>query len=293
MSRPDVSAVIPVYNREGLIARAIDSVLGQTDLRVECIVVDDGSTDGTAEVLAGYGDRIVALTQENAGRSAARNRGLQEARADHVAFLDSDDAWLPQKCATQLAALTSDPARILSGHGILVAHEDGREEAKAPRVSQAELSEAPYESIMDRFFLFPSVMMVRTEEARAVEGFSTEYHGAEDLDFALKLARRGGVGVMSECLTRMYQHGGQTSRRQLAGENVRVLTHHLEQLELSPALREKLTRKIARYTLSVAKRAASREELIQLLDEAVRLDGGCRRRGTYWRLRWKSRFGRI
>jgi glycosyltransferase involved in cell wall biosynthesis len=103
-----VSALIPTYNRRPRIFRAIDSVLEQTVPVDEIIVVDDGSIDGTAEaILSRYGSRIEVFRQENAGVSAARNRGLREAHGDWVAFLDSDDVWYPTKIGRQLQAVAT------------------------------------------------------------------------------------------------------------------------------------------------------------------------------------------
>lgn len=90
-----ISAVIPTYNREGTIARAIDSVLSQEYAPSEIIVVDDGSNDNTRKILEAYGKKIRYVYQNNAGVSAARNRGVNEAKYEWIAFLDSDDYWLP------------------------------------------------------------------------------------------------------------------------------------------------------------------------------------------------------
>ncbi len=89
------SVVIPTYNRAALVVRAIDSALAQEYAPAEIIVVDDGSTDATRKVVAGFGDKLRYFHQANAGVSAARNRGVREARHDWIAFLDSDDSWEP------------------------------------------------------------------------------------------------------------------------------------------------------------------------------------------------------
>lgn len=109
--KPQVSVVIPVYNRAGLVARAIESVLGQSYQPLEVIVVDDGSTDGTLEVVRRMSeddDRIVLLKQAHGGAPRARNLGIEKARGSHVAFQDSDDVWLPDFLST-LVDCSQDP----------------------------------------------------------------------------------------------------------------------------------------------------------------------------------------
>ena len=107
-----VSAIIPTYNRAALVTEAVDSVLAQTYQNVEVIVVDDGSTDGTQERLAQYGDKIRVIYQQNAGPSAARNLGIASATGSLIAFLDSDDLWLPTKLERQVTLLEQ------SGHSV-------------------------------------------------------------------------------------------------------------------------------------------------------------------------------
>jgi glycosyltransferase involved in cell wall biosynthesis len=103
MHPPRVSIVIPTYNRAWTLAEAIDSVLGQTFASFEIIVVDDGSTDGTARLLQRYGSAVRVLRQINQGVSAARNAGIRSARGELIALLDSDDLWRPEKLARQVA----------------------------------------------------------------------------------------------------------------------------------------------------------------------------------------------
>ncbi len=98
-----ISCIVPVFNGERYLAEALDSILNQTYRPIEIIVVDDGSTDQTPSVIKQYGERIRALWQENAGPAAARNKGLGEACADFVAFLDADDLWYPEKLERQFA----------------------------------------------------------------------------------------------------------------------------------------------------------------------------------------------
>jgi glycosyltransferase involved in cell wall biosynthesis len=108
-----VSTIIPAYNSALTIARAVDSALAQTCKDQEIIVVNDGSTDGTAGILENYGQTIIAISQPNRGRAAARNAGLAIARGEYIAFLDADDEWVEHKLATQIPVLDGDPACVL------------------------------------------------------------------------------------------------------------------------------------------------------------------------------------
>ena len=116
---PSVSVVIPAYNRAATIVAAIDSVLRQTWTDFELIVVDDGSTDGTLAAAAAVADPRLRLVPapRNLGAAGARNLGVEEARGTWIAFQDSDDEWLPEKLAKQMARLATPPAAGGNGDG--------------------------------------------------------------------------------------------------------------------------------------------------------------------------------
>jgi len=109
MSRPLISCIVPAFNSERYLGEALDSILAQTYRPIEIIVVDDGSTDGTRDVAARYGDQVRYLWQPNAGPPQARNRGLTAATGDFVAFLDADDLWHPEKLERQMARFDARP----------------------------------------------------------------------------------------------------------------------------------------------------------------------------------------
>ena len=113
-----VSVVIPNYNYANYLREALDSVLAQSYSDIEIVVVDDGSTDGSKDVIAAYDDRINAIFQKNEGVSAARNNGVLAGSGEFIAFLDADDAWLPTKVERQVAMFRSDPALGLVHVGV-------------------------------------------------------------------------------------------------------------------------------------------------------------------------------
>ena len=110
---PRVSVVIPSFNRAGMIEEAIGSVLAQTYENFELIVIDDGSTDNTPLVLENYGNRVLSYRQRNGGVSAARNKGIESATGSLIAFLDSDDLWLPEKLACQVDFFDTHPDAMI------------------------------------------------------------------------------------------------------------------------------------------------------------------------------------
>jgi glycosyltransferase involved in cell wall biosynthesis len=127
---PTISAVIAAYQSQDTLAEALDSVLGQTRPPDEVVVVDDGSTDATAAILASYGDRIQVVRQENAGYPAAMNRAIATSTGDVVAPIGADDIWLPQKLEWQAEALERHPdVGVHFGHAVLF----GRIEGDHPR----------------------------------------------------------------------------------------------------------------------------------------------------------------
>ncbi len=127
-----VSVIMPAYNRRDYIREALDSILAQTAGRHEIIVIDDGSTDGTADIVRAYGDPVACHSQPNAGIGAALNHGLRRATGEWLAFLDSDDLWLPGKTAAQFAHADRHPETdLIFGH---------YEEFVSPEIPAGQLS---------------------------------------------------------------------------------------------------------------------------------------------------------
>ncbi len=120
MRAPLVSVILPVYNREAWVVRAIESVLAQTYEPLELIVVDDGSTDGTRDVLERFKDEIVILEQPHGGAYVARNLALRHARGELVAFIDSDDVWLPHRLSSQVPLMRRDDVGLVFGDALHV-----------------------------------------------------------------------------------------------------------------------------------------------------------------------------
>lgn len=218
MNRPAVSVVIPTFNRAATLPRALDSVIAQTCPDWEIIVVDDGSTDATSNVLNAYkvrlGQRLITIRQKNSGCSAARNRGVDFARGTFVAFLDSDDEFLPQKLARQLELFSLRPHLhfVFSDYAFVDLNGtrcDSALKTKFPHarnVSRSpvahglhELGGDLYDRLLRGYFIATIVGMVRRDRLDGVR-FNENLCYAEEWLFYLELARRGPAGFIDEPL---------------------------------------------------------------------------------------------
>lgn len=207
---PFFTVVIPSFNRGDYIADTIDSVLRQRESDHEIIVVDDGSTDSTLDVLSRYRDRIQVHTQANAGPGAARNLGLQRATGTYVAFLDSDDLWPPWTLAMQRAAIERhDHPAVLASR-----QRDIRHSADMAALAEKPLLTTRYDDFLasPRGWWLPSGMALRREVGLATGGFTTAIRICEDADFWLRLGTAPGFVTIDSPLCIGYRvHGGNIS----------------------------------------------------------------------------------
>jgi GT2 family glycosyltransferase len=185
---PAVSIVVPTYQRRALVRRAVASVLAQTRAQFEVIVVDDGSTDGTREALADLDERVRCVWQPNRGVAAARNVGIGLARAPIVAFLDSDNTWLPDHLETITAVLERFPRAVLVStcpRGVIA----GRD-----AVERARLVEVLPDAVGQVGFI--SGVAVRRAALEAVGRFDERLRVGEDRDLWLQLSLRGPFALL-------------------------------------------------------------------------------------------------
>jgi glycosyltransferase involved in cell wall biosynthesis len=185
--KPQVSVIIPTYNRGWIIKEAIDSVLAQDYAEFELIVVDDGSTDHTADVLDSYRNVIKVLSQKNKGVSAARNRGIAEASGKFIAFLDSDDLWLSQKLSAQIEFFTQTPDALICQteevwirNGLIV----------NPKKRHKKPSGMIFEPSLALCLVSPSAVMIRRSLLEIVGNFDETLPACEDYDLWLRISCR-------------------------------------------------------------------------------------------------------
>ena len=206
-----VSVIIPAYNREHSVQRSVESVLSQTYRPLEVIVVDDGSTDGTAEVLRSFGERISVIRQSNGGPSSARNTGVAHAKGTIIAFLDSDDTWKPNKLERQVRLMEDAgpqvPCCVCNAETIA---SEGPEVPDSFRIAgvATDLAEGywlnPADMIATRFLLFNQVVAIRREAFEKVGGFKENMRILEDHDLAFRLSLLGPWAFISEALVTKY-----------------------------------------------------------------------------------------
>jgi len=210
---PLVSVCIGAYNRASLIRETLDSVLSQTYSHLEIIVVDDASTDGTADVVASYGSRVRLIRRDaNSGMCpVTRNQALRAATGDYVAFLDSDDTWYPTKIERQVAFLERHPdiplchtyCHLIDGHSQVVGI---RHEGRLLPTGDC------FESLLHHCWITISSVMIRRDLPDRVGGGFTEdpHYGiwGEDHEFLLRVARKYPIGLVDDVLTK-YRRANQ------------------------------------------------------------------------------------
>ncbi|MFI5351671.1 MAG: glycosyltransferase family 2 protein [Candidatus Binatales bacterium] len=205
MMRPAVSVVICVYNGASIVGRALDSVFAQNFDGVEVVVVDDGSTDRTAEVLDRYGDRIRVIRQDNQGLALARNAGVAASRSEFVAFLDADDLWMPGRLAKTVAALEHEPGAVLAFSDAVPV--DSLDQPLGPSFVPSDKARAPSmdEIIATWWPILPSTVTMRRQTFIACGGFCDEYRSAsgfEDVYLFILAREMGSFVYVPEPLTR-------------------------------------------------------------------------------------------
>jgi len=248
-----VSAVIPAHDARTFIAPAIDSVRAQTRPVDEIVVVDDRSSDGTADLIASrYGASVRLVCGSFGGAAAARNAGWRAARSEWIAFLDADDEWVPTKIEAALGALARHPQADWFFSDGAFEPEDGapgleswfKEHVDCPQ----EYFGRPLEALLQVNFIMTHTVVVRRALLESLGGFDEGLRQAEDLDLWIRLSRRSPAVALAEPLVRYRRRAGGLSsaaRERLSGDE-QVFARLVGDTTLAPALRRSAADRLSR-----------------------------------------------
>ncbi|MGD9043438.1 MAG: glycosyltransferase [Desulfobacterales bacterium] len=258
LNKPLVSVIIPTYNRGWIVKEAIDSVLEQDFSDYELIVVDDGSDDDTPEILKTYRNKITVLRQPNKGVSAARNRGIEAAMGSLIAFLDSDDLWLPRKLSAQVNFFKRHPEAVINQtqehwirNGIRV----------NPKKRHHKFSGMIFERSLALCLVSPSAVMLKKNLFGIVGVFDEQLPACEDYDLWLRISCRYPVHLIDTAL--VIKRGG-----------------HDDQLSKATGLDKYRIRSLVKIIDSDLLTPSQYQAAIATLKEKCELyAGGCRKRG--------------
>lgn len=202
-----VSAVIPVYNGETYVGEAIRSVLTQTHTPVECVVIDDGSTDATEEVVRGFIPQVTYARFERGGGAKARNRGIQLARGELVAFLDHDDVWLPTKLERQLEALRNNPETPMALCAVEVVDANDAKLRTIRLRARGDLITGMLMFDGTETVSCNSTGVMRREWLLENGGYDPVFTASEDWDLLRRTVMESDVAYVDEPLVRYRVHG--------------------------------------------------------------------------------------
>ncbi|MBD3881905.1 glycosyltransferase [Phormidium tenue FACHB-886] len=200
---PRVSVIVPTYNGDRFVAKAVESVLHQSYSDYELIVVDDGSSDGTAQVLASYAERIHYVSQANHGVAAARNHGLALAQGEFIAFLDQDDVLLPNKLALQVSCFEQHPDAGIVHSGWQIVNAQGTKLADIEPWQDVPVLDAV--GWIKRMPVLFSAMMFRRRWVAQVGGLNVQFKQACDVDLVQRLVLAGCHSVWLPQVTVLYR----------------------------------------------------------------------------------------
>ncbi len=242
-----VSVVIPTYNRAAFLEEAIESVLSQDYEDYELIVVDDGSTDGTGDMVGRFAGRMTFIRQDNRGVSCARNSGIEISTGEYIALLDSDDMWLPDKLSSQIDFFTRNPDALICHTEEIWVRNGVRVN---PMKKHKKYSGMIFEKVLPLCIVSPSSVMIRRDLFFHTIGFFDESLPAcEDYDLWLRIAARFPIHLLeTPLIIKRGGHADQLSRKYAGLDRFRIkaLVKILESGILSPRQYEASLRELRR-----------------------------------------------
>jgi glycosyltransferase involved in cell wall biosynthesis len=275
-ARREVAVVLPCYNVEACLPRALDSVFAQTYTDFHTYAVDDSSLDGTMRVLDTYADRCSFVSQPHAGPGAARNRAIQMSDSPFIAFLDADDEWLPHKLERQIAQLKADPELGLVC-SLCALYESGKQSGSTLSVPRMPSSGRLFRYLARNCFVFTPTVVVRRRCLEDAGLFNESLQVSEDFNLWLRIAARWKIALLPEILAINHRRSGSLSAAISSSERLRNGVAALEDVQSccpdlttaeTRALRAALAERLYCYgshLLSTGAMGASREKLASVL----------------------------
>jgi hypothetical protein len=271
-----VAVIVPCHNVERYLRRALDSAYAQTFKDFHVYAVDDGSTDGTIQILECDAQRCSFVTQPRAGPAAARNRAIEMSDSPFVAFLDADDEWLPAKLERQIALLKSDPTLGLVCSSCMVV-EAGGEKRPAFGAQDVPTSGRLFENLVRSCFVFTPTVVARRKCLEEVGLFNESLAVCEDFNLWLRIAARWRIAFLPEALAITHKRPGSLSASISPEERLKTGVAALENVQSScsglsraetRALREALAERHyfhGSFLLSTGATRSSRRSLVAAL----------------------------
>ena len=267
-----VSVIIPTYNRAASVGASIQSVLDQTWQEFEIIIVDDGSTDNTRQVVGNYtDDRIRYICMEkNSGASGARNEGIRQAKSDYIAFLDSDDEWLPEKLEKQMQVMLQSSESV----GLVYCRMSGLMEDNTPLICpELSLKKEQLEGnilgkLLESNEIGTPAMLVRRKCLEQTGGFDEKLRCLEDWELVLRIAEIWEIGFADDILVEVHFSDGGVSTNLKGYVETRcyMVAKYWELM-----VREGILNKVVEEVLMTAQHCGYYEEAKRLLAAALHL----------------------
>lgn len=275
---PLVSIIIPIYNRESTVQRAVDSVLNQTYANIEVIVVDDGSVDGSVKMLEKYynDERVKVFCQKsNKGANAARNRGIREAKGKYIAFQDSDDVWLSTKLERQIKKMETENFYVS-----FCAFKRHYSQAIqiVPNISETLSSESIKEKLKTSNMIGTPTLVINREVVAKIGMFDEDMPRLQDYEFVIRAVKEFNICYINEPLVLEYQMEGCISLNQksLQEAYILLLKKHSDFLDI-----EYIWGKYLEIANVIADNSINWNELNEIMDSIVRLNNNCTRSRLY------------
>jgi glycosyltransferase involved in cell wall biosynthesis len=252
-----ISVILPTFNRSQYLPLALDSIFGQSFRDFEVIVVDDGSTDDTRQVVSKYATQVEYIYQENQGRGAARNMGVEHARGEYIAFLDSDDLWHPDHLERLMAFFGKNSDSVFVHGPVDVIGEGGLKDLESTQKMMILFEKAKqrgysYKNLLGSCLIFTSATLVKKSLFAMVGPFDRALRILEDLDWYLRVAQRYRIGYLDGPPVASYRlHKGNAFRagdQEVLDTYVCIFSRHLEEIPGFP--RDRIAMSQAHVSLS-------------------------------------------